>query len=139
MTCCNEKTRSQFYNKLSDRLLRFGEETYEASGDPYIKHTHLWVFTFYREDDLCPDCQLQLGKMNGWFEKYGLFNDSTRNVKWVVEDQPDSNLIYTEMQFTKTPLHIFADSKGRIIDMVGGFPEEYWLEKYMLPVIREAT
>ena len=76
--------------------------------------------------------------MNYWFHKYGLFTDPVRNVKWIVENEPNKNLIYQEIGFVKSPMHIFTLGNGNVIDIVAGFPDEHWLEKYILPIIQHS-
>jgi hypothetical protein len=140
MSCCeNKDPLDRIYVPLSERLIQFGEDTYgEMVMDKY-KYTHMWVFTFYSDIDFCETCQKRFTSMNKWFSDYGLFDDPIRNVKWVVEDEPEKNMIYKEMGFTKTPMHIFTDSDGKIIDIFTGFPTPEWLEKYILPLIRKGT
>lgn len=138
MTCCNKKAPiDHIYMPLNKRLVEFGKE---VSGEQLMSEyssTFMWVFTFYGEDDLCDDCKFKFAAMNQWFIRYGLFTDPTRNVKWILEDEPEKNLIYQEMGFTKTPMHIFSDSDGKIIDIIMGFPTPEWLEKYILPLIKD--
>jgi len=137
MSCCKQAAMSSIYTPLDKRLVAFGEETYAGPVLEKFKKTKLWIFSFYREEDLCEDCINKFSAMNQWFDKYNFFNDPIYNVKWVVEDSPDNNLIYIEMGFTKSPVHIFADERGRVIDIIYGFPPTEWLEKYILDVIRE--
>jgi len=137
MSCCKQAAMSNEYLPLDERLIAFGEEIYQGNVLEKYKTTKLWVFSFYRDDDLCDDCVNKFVAMNQWFENYNFFNDPIYNVKWVVEDEPDNNLIYLEMGFTKSPIHIFADPKGRIVDIISGFPPPEWLEKYILKVIKE--
>ena len=137
MTCCNKTGMSTEYSPLDKRLLAFGKDTYKGPILEKFSQTKMWIFTFYRDEDLCEDCTTKFAAMNQWFEKYNFFNDPIYNVKWVVEDEPDNNLLYIEMGFTKSPMHIFTDPKGRVIDIVSGFPPPSWLEKYILDVIRE--
>lgn len=137
MGCCKKAAMSSIYLPLNKRLLEFGEETYKGAVLEKFPRTKIWIFTFYRDADMCEDCPSKFAAMNQWFEKYNFFNDPLYNIKWVVEDDPDNNLIYIEMGFTKSPMHIFADENGRIIDIVSGFPPPKWLEKYILDVIRE--
>lgn len=138
MTCCDKKAPiDHVYVPLNKRLVDFGKE---VSGEDLMKeysYTFMWIFTFYTEDDLCDDCQYKFSIMYQWFQKYGLFTDVTRNVKWIHEHEPDKNLIYREMGFTKTPMHLFCDSEGKIIDMIMGFPTPEWLDKYILPLVKE--
>lgn len=137
MSCCKQAAMSNIYTPLDKRLLAFGEETYSGPVLEKFKKTKMWIFSFYRDEDLCEDCVNKFTAMNQWFEKYNFFNDPIYNVKWVVEDSPDNNLIYLEMGFTKSPMHIFADEHGRVIDIISGFPPPEWLEKYILDVIRK--
>ena len=126
------------YNPLSKRLIDFGNDAYEHQDNNNI-HTTLWLFTFYSEENLCEPSQPRFTEMHTWFDNYGLFNDPISNVKWVVEDEPSKNLIYTEMGFTKNPMHIFTDSDGNIFDIFIGFPNSTWLEKHILPLIRKGS
>ena len=138
MTCCNKKAPIDYiYVPLSERLVDFGKE---VSGEQLMKQyssTFMWVFTFYGDDDLCDDCKFKFAAMNQWFQQYSLFTDPIRNVKWILEDEPEKNLIYQEMGFSKTPMHMFCDKDGKIIDIIMGFPTPEWLEKYILPLVKE--
>lgn len=140
MGCCDKKAPIDgIYVPLSKRLIEFGVETYGEQLMEKYRYTHVWVFSFYEDADMCEDCQMKFSAMNKWFMDYGLFDDPIRNVKWIVEDQPQKNLIYKEIGFTKTPMHIFTNSEGKIFDIVAGFPTAEWLEKYILPLIRQGT
>lgn len=138
MSCCNKKAQIDYiYVPINKRLVEFGKE---VSGEQLMReysNTFMWLFTFYGDDDLCDDCQFKFAAMNQWFIKYGLFTDPIRNVKWILEDEPEKNLIYQEMGFTKTPMHLFCDSNGKIIDIIMGFPTPEWLEKYILPLVKD--
>lgn len=138
MTCCNKKAPlDHIYVPLSKRLIEFGAE---VSGEQLMREystTFMWIFTFADAKEICEECNFKLAAMNDWFMQYGLFTDPTHNVKWIYEDEPEKNLIYKEMGFTKTPMHVFCDSSGKIIDIIMGFPTPEWLEKYILPIIRK--
>lgn len=137
MTCCNKKSPlDSIYSPISKRLVEFGMEVYDDAVLEKYSNTFLWIFTFYHDDEMCEECQFKFSDMSTWFSKYGMFENPTRNVKWVIEDEPDKNLIYKEIGFSKTPMHIFCDSDGKIIDIVTGFPTPDWLEKHILPLIQ---
>lgn len=138
MACCEEKAIGDIYTPLNKRLVEFGSEVLGPAFISKMPHTLLWIFTFFYEEDLCEECKVKFTNMNYWFHKYGLFEDPVRNVKWIVENEPNKNLIYQEMGFTKSPMHIFTNENGDVIDIVTGFPEERWLEKYILPIIQQS-
>jgi len=136
MTCCNEKAPlDNIYIPLNKRLIQFGTEIYGDDLNNIYKSTHMWVFTFYGEDDMCDDCMFKFSRMTNWFTQYGLFTNPEKNVKWILEDEADKNLIYQEMGFSKTPMHIFCNKNGDIHDIIIGFPTDEWLEKHILPLI----
>jgi len=138
MACCEEKLISDIYVPLNKRLLDFGSEIIGPQLMFKCPQTMIWIFTFYYDEDMCDDCKLRFSAMNHWFQQYELFDDPIRNVKWIVEDEPNKNLIFSEIGFTKTPMHIFCRGDGSIIDIVTGFPEPRWLTKYILPIIQES-
>lgn len=138
MACCKKKAQlDNIYTPISKRLVEFGKEVYGEEGMSQYKDTFLWVFSFYETSEMCEECKFKFTAMSKWFTDYGLFKNVNRNVKWVLEDEPTKNLIFVEMGLSKTPIHIFADSNGRIIDMVVGFPTIEWLESYILPLIQD--
>ena len=44
-----------------------------------------------------------------------------------------------ELGFTKSPLHLFCDGDGKIIDIISGIPTTEWLEKHILPLYQRDT
>lgn len=140
MSCCEQKAQlDTIYLPLNRRLVEFGKE---VSGEPLMNvypNTFLWVFTFYNEEDICEECQDKLGGINKWFTDYGMYTNPTRNLKWIIEEEPDKNLIYKELGFTKSPLHLFCDGDGKIIDIISGIPTTEWLEKHILPLYQRDT
>jgi hypothetical protein len=140
MSCCEQKAQlDTIYLPLNRRLVEFGKE---VSGDPLMNiypNTFLWVFTFYNEEDICEECQDKLGGINKWFSDYGMYTNPTRNLKWIIEEEPDKNLIYKELGFTKSPMHLFCDGDGKIIDIINGIPTTEWLEKHILSLYQRDT
>ena len=138
MPCCKKNaTLDTIYTPISKRLIEFGNEVYGEEGMSKYKETFLWIFSFYDNAEMCEECKFKFSAMSKWFSDYGMFKNVTRNVKWILEDEPTKNLIFTEMGLSKTPIHIFTDSTGKILDMVVGFPTIEWLESYILPLIQE--
>jgi len=136
MGCCEDIPIDDVYIPLSTRLVDYGTDSYGEQLLNKFPHTHMWIFSFYKDEELCIDCEQKFADMAGWFTKYGLLEDSLKNVKWVVDDDVDNNLILKDLAIQKTPLHLFSDEHGKIIDVVFGFPSPQWLEKHILPLIR---
>lgn len=136
--CCNKTVVVKgTYKPLSTRLLDFGNEVY--SGSTSTQRILMWVFSFFDEKNDCPVCRDGLSKMYGWFNKYGLTTDPVRGVRMVLENRPDTNLIYQDLGIEKLPVNIFTDSEGKVIDIIYEFPDEEWLDAYILPLVKKDT
>ncbi len=98
--------------------------------------TKMWVFTFIDSDQMCIECKEKYAKMLEWFEKYELFDNPVNNVKWVVDPDMNNNLIIKDLKITASPTTLFCDSKGNIFEILVGFPDQEWLEEYILPYVR---
>lgn len=127
------------YLTLDKRLLEYGKEVY---GKPLLEKypiTHIWMFTFYCAEEMkaCDDCAEKLAAMGEWINKYGFLEDPLKNVKWVIDDEPGNNLILKDLHIENTPVHIVTEGNGKIIDVLYGFPDQRWLEKYILGLIRK--
>ena len=85
-------------------------------------------------DDLCIACEEMFANMIGWFNKYGFFEDPVKNVKFVVDDDPHNNLILKDFHINKTPVHLFTDSDGKIIDIVYKY---HYLPESMIEKLQE--
>jgi hypothetical protein len=136
MGCCEDNILDEVYVPLNKRLINYG---IECSDELFLKkfpRTHMWIFTFYNNEDLCIECEEKFAKMAKWFVKYGLLEDLAKHVKWIVDDEIKNNLILKDLGIEKTPVHLFCDSNGKIIDTAFGFPDPNWLQKYILPLIR---
>lgn len=127
------------YLPLNKRLVEYGKEVYGKELLAKFNITHMWIFTFYCEEAMnkCDDCIEKLSEMGRWISKYGFLEDPIKNIKWIIEDEPDKNLIIKDLHITKTPVHIITNGEGKIIDILYGFPDPQWLEKYILPFIRK--
>ena len=134
--CCEGNPIDGIYIPLHKRLIEYGKESYSDHLLKKFPNTLMWIFTFYNNNDLCIDCETKFSNMIQWFNKYGLLEDPMKNVKWVVDDDIDNNLILKDLNIKKTPFHMFCTSDGKIIDIIFGFPSQKWLEKYILPIIR---
>lgn len=135
MGCCEDIPIDGEYIPIHRRFLEYGKDSYGDTLAEKFPITHMWIFTFYEDAELCTECQDKLSEMHSWFEKYNLFNDPIKNVKWVVDDDIANNLILIDLHVNKTPVHFFCDSDGKIVDIVYGFPDTVWLEKHILPLI----
>jgi len=134
--CCSDGVFiSGEYIPLSQRLLAYGKEAY--SDVTKRQRVIMWVFVFYDETDMCPQCKQSFSDMFAWFNKNNLFNDPIRCVRTVLEPDPKKNLIYTDLGMAKLPAVVFADEKCRILDILFEFPGEKWLNEYVLPYIQE--
>ena len=144
---CGDGNKSEFlfhdvegeYSTLDKRLVDYGKEVYGTDLMDSYPLTHIWLFTFYCTDEMekCTDCMQKIASMGEWINKYGLLDDSVKNVKWVIDDEPGNNLILRDLHIEKTPVHIFTSGDGKIIDILYGFPDTSWLEKYILPLVRK--
>ena len=134
--CCPETLEiDSIYKPISRRLVDFGNEVYADCTN--TQRVIMWVFSFFNGMANCKVCKHSLDEMYGWFHKYGLLNDPVRGVRMVVDDEPHMNKLYTELGFSKLPMHIFTDGGGRIIDILFDFPDAEWLDKYILPYLQE--
>lgn len=135
-TCCPETPEIDgVYKTLSRRLVDFGNEVYADCAS--TQRVIMWVFSFYDGMSNCKVCKHSLEDMHAWFYKYGLLTDPVRGVRMVVEDEPHTNKMYNELGFSKLPMHIFTDGKGKIIDILYDFPDGEWLDKFILPYLQE--
>lgn len=123
------------YKPLSKRLVDFGNEVY--SDCKSSQNVIMWVFSFYDGLANCKICKHSLEEMYDWFNKYGLLNDPVRGVRIVIEDEPSTNMIYSDLRFNTVPVHIFADGEGKVIDILYDFPDTEWLNKFILPYIQK--
>lgn len=136
MSCCKNIPIDGEYVPINKRLLEYGKEVYGEATLKEFPHTHLWIFTFYNEEDMCIECQEKFSNMLNWLTKYNLLNDPIKNTKWIIDDDIKNNLVFIDLELKKSPVHLFCDTNGKIIDIVYGFPSVSWLEKYILPLIR---
>jgi len=136
--CCNNFPINGSYVPLNKRLIEYGKDSYVHNPELLEKfsYTHMWIFTFIDSKDYCEECQVKFSIMSNWFNKYNLLNDPKKNVKWIVDDEIENNLIFKDLDIKKTPFHLFCDSNGKIIDIIYGFADDEWLEKHILPLIR---
>lgn len=135
MSCCNH-VFDDIYLPLNKRLVRFGNETYKEYDPNFNDVPKIWVFTFYKENETCDECKEMLSNMTSWFEKYGCFSDPLYKVHWILDDEPELNMIYKDIGFSKTPIHLFCDSNGNIFNIFTGIPDNEWLDRYILNIIR---
>lgn len=125
------------YLPLHKRLVEYGKEVYGKELLSKYSTTRMWIFTFYCEETMnkCDDCIEKLTAMGRWINKYGFMEDPVKNIKWIIEDEPEKNLIIQDLHIEKTPVHIITSGDGKIIEIFYGFPDTSWLEKYILPYI----
>ena len=55
----------------------------------------------------------------------------------VIDDEASTSAILDDMHVDFAPVNIFADAEGKVIDMVFEYPDEWWLDKYILPFIQQ--
>ncbi len=135
MTCCDEKTfGSELYMPLNERLLDFGKKSSTPDILNNFPNTFVWLFTFCKKTDLdCFDCLEKFQIMVNWFNKYNLLKNPVNNLKWIFDDNIEENNICLDIGITNSPTHIITDKDGNIMNIVLGFPDEDWLNKYLLP------
>ncbi len=133
--CCEKTFGDQTYLPLNKRLIRFGEENTDPDLLEKFNNTTLWMFTFIDSTKLCIECEQKFLVMLNWVQQFGLLKNPVNNVKWVVEDDMLNNLICRDIGIEKSPTHLLCDKMGNILDIVVGFPDEKWLEKYILPLV----
>jgi hypothetical protein len=97
----------------------------------------MWVFSFYEAKDECPVCKHGIETMYNWFNKYGLLENPARGVRIVIDDEASRSAILDDMHVDFAPVNIFTDADGKVIDMLFEFPNEPWLDKYILPFIQK--
>jgi hypothetical protein len=137
MGCCKDSVPIDgIYVPLNKRFVEYGTTNYGKNMEQF-PDTHMWIFTFYDDDEMCQECGPRLVEMGKWFKQYGILESLHRNVKWIIDDNISNNLILRDLNIVKTPVHFFCASDGKIIDIVYGFPTYEWLEKYILPMIRK--
>lgn len=123
------------YVPLSRRLLEYGKAIY--GGDRCNRRFILWVFAFYDASDECPVCKHALSGMIDWFNKFGLVDNPSRCIGFVLEDEPASNMIFNDLKFPMSPVTVFADPEGRVLDIIYEFPDGDWMDRYILPIIQK--
>lgn len=123
------------YKPLSLRLLELGKDAYKDTTGSH--RVIMWVYSFYNAKDECPVCKGGLERLYGWFMKYGVLDNPAREVRIVIDDEASTSAILDDMHVDFAPVNIFADSEGRIIDMVFEYPDEWWLDRYILPFIQQ--
>lgn len=57
--------------------------------------------------------------------------------KTLVEGQTSVDGIIEELGIKSPPVNIFTDADGKIIDMLFEYPDDAWLDKYILPFIQK--
>jgi len=134
--CCSGPVEIDgIYKPISVRLREIGEDAYRATETS--QRVIMWVFSFFNAKDECPVCQGGLERLYGWFHRYGLLDNPARGVRIVIDDDAASSEILDDMHVDSAPVNIFADSEGKIIDMLFEYPDEWWLDKYILPFIQQ--
>jgi hypothetical protein len=58
-------------------------------------------------------------------------------VRTVIEPEAEKNLIYTDLGMQKLPAIVFCNEKGLIYHVMFHFPEQKWLDTYILPYIQD--
>ena len=119
---------------LSDRLVEYGKDAFADAFDH--ARTVMWVFVFYSEEEKCPVCKSKLDEFFDWFNKYNLLGDPVRMVRAVVEDEPEKNLIISDIGFRKIPMVMFCRPNGDIFHINPAIPDAEWLESHILPIIQ---
>ena len=136
MSCCDDIDLSaSVYVPLSQRLVDFGVEIYGEKSMTAFPITKMWIFTFVNMEDSCVECGERLNIMQDWFTKYALFTEPINHVKWIIEDESTKNLIWKDIGLTNTPVHLFCDGKGSIWELFYGYPNEAWLDRFVLPMV----
>ena len=125
------------YKPLSRSLLDYGKEVYSETTS--TQRVILWVFSFYDAKSECPVCRNGIERMYDWFHKFGLLTDPVRGVRMVLDDDPDSNPVFTDLKLASKPVNIFTDENGMVYDIIYEFPDDAWLDKYILPLIQRDT
>jgi hypothetical protein len=133
--CCGDGAYKNIYVPLNRRLLEWGKESTSEEAYNKYPYTKLWVFTFIDNSVMCVDCVTKFNRMVEWFTKYGLLTNPVNNTKWVVEGDMSKCLIAQDIGITKSPTTYFCDQKGNIVNIITGFPENNWLEEYILPIV----
>jgi len=134
--CCGDPVRIDgIYKPLSLRLLEYGKAAYKDTTSS--QRVVMWVFSFYEAKDECPVCKHGIETMYNWFDKYGLLENPARGVRIVIDDEAKKSAILDDMHVDFAPVNIFTDSEGKVIDMLFEFPNEPWLDKYILPFIQK--
>ena len=134
--CCPETPEIDgIYKPLSRRLVDFGNEVYaDCSADQRVI---MWVFSFYNAKDECPVCKHGIESMYNWFGKHGLLENPARGVRIVIDDEASTSAILDDIHVDFAPVCMFTDGEGKVIDMIFEFPDDAWLEKYILPFIQK--
>lgn len=134
--CCGEAvTVDGIYRPLSLRLLEYGRDAYKNTTSS--QRVVMWVFSFYEAKNECPVCKHGIERMYEWFGKYGLLENPARGVRIVLDDEASTSAILDDMHVDYSPVNIFTDGEGKVIDMLFEFPDEAWLDKYILPFIQK--
>ena len=49
----------------------------------------------------------------------------------------DAETASKELELTKSPMHLFCDGDGKIIDIISGIPTIEWMESHILPLYQQ--
>lgn len=137
MSCCKENFGDNLYLPLNQRLLKYGADNTAPEMMLKYPETAVWIFSFFDKESMeCEDCMSKFKSMVMWFEKFGLLKNPINNVKWILTDDMKISLIYRDIGLsTNSPTHLICDKSGNILDIIKGFPDDRFLEKYILPLV----
>ena len=134
--CCGEPVEiDDIYKPLCNRLLDYGRDAYRDTTSK--QRVVMWVYSFYNAKDECPVCRNGIQRLYEWFGKYGLTENPARGVRIVIDDEASTSAILDDLHIDFAPVNIFADEEGKIIDILYEFPDEQWLDRYILPFIQK--
>ena len=136
MSCCDPiDFIDAEYAPISQRLSAYGKEVYGVSAMTEYPDTKMWIFSFIDSSQVCSECLDPIHEFHEWFNKYGLFTNHSSHVKWVIEGEPSTNMLWRDLKLSNTPLHVFCDGNGAIWELFYGYPSEQWLDMFVLPKV----
>lgn len=119
---------------LSHRLKEF---LYSVNGEisPEVdKSIKIKLYTFIDSNSKCDTCTESINIINKWIDDNNII--SSGMMTWVIEMDMSNNKICNEYKFDVSPTHLICGNDYGIMDIRYGTITRYWLDKYLLPIIR---
>lgn len=119
---------------ISKRLRDLFFRLNEGATPDVDKRVKIKLYTFIDNSNACDTCKESIEQLNAWFYSNNL--DNGNHVSWVIELDMKNNPICIDYKLDKSPTHLICDVNHNIIDINYGVITNYWLDKYIMPIIR---